>query len=48
MQSAVLPQYTFWTDTQIDGLTHRSTNRWDRLQLDSISAYARYTNRVMC
>jgi len=29
IQSAVLPQYTFWTDQQ----THTQSNRWARLQV---------------
>jgi len=41
IHSDILPQYTFQTDR----LTDRQTDRWDRRQLDSMSAYARYIDR---
>ena len=39
IQSAVLPQYIFWTET------HRPTDTLNRRQLDSMSTYDRYTDR---
>jgi len=41
MQSAVLPQHTFWSHRQTD----RPTDRWDRRQDYTISTYACYIDR---
>ena len=48
IQSAVLPQYTFWTDWQTDRQTdrpthtHTQTDRWTRRHVYTISAQALY------
>ena len=42
IQSAVLPQYTFWTHRQTNWPTDHQTNRWDRWQVYTISTCARY------
>jgi len=50
IHSAVLPQYTFWTDRPIHTQTHTQTqtDRWDRWQVSKNSTYARNIGKVRC